>query len=408
MSSIPSERKNDHDDHQCQPLPTPYCALEMDLLVRNQWIHMIVCDSDLETLRQVFHDDDISCHSIDLTVEHRRKCSSESNNENDAKLPGKVNFQDHVDTDVIIVEENGYLEGTSVSGSTSYSVRLILFDLLCLAVTFMIIMAFIAVSALPIWAIETTSTNDWNYREAFFFIVDTLTKIGYGDLVPKSMGGKIYTACCIIVGLPLVSAWVAMVGTRFLSVTSHSFNIMRNYVGHDDNGKEETGSRGDRENRSRGSANEGNDNGALEQGNDNSNNSTGNNEPNNELNTGTLVSQTQSTPPVPPKSRNKCKRRRRHWMRVHYWSKRAISSHKFRLIIQIVIIVSFLLLGAMIFSLIENWTYWNSVYFVLNTVTTYVSLVDFGLIAWLSCDLCCCLLLTNFKVLFCLWDDLTE
>lgn len=295
-----------------------YMSLEIDVLLNNQWIHFVVADEDVLRLKECITDK-LTQESIESTLKHRN-----NNSNQEEKTTKKRYLQDFLDTDVIIVEENGYLEGTAMSGSSKRSLYHIIFDISSILFAFLIICSFLVLSAIPFWAIEK-----WTFERSISFSVDTLTKVGFGDLVPLTVGGKIYNSFCIILGLPLLAAWSAMVGTRYISITSHSFNIFTNFVSLDEERHSNPGIEKRREKRE-------------------------------------YRSQTNML---------------RKWMWKHksirHLLLKVISSHFFRILLQILFIVAFLLLGSMVFSLTENWTYGKSVYFSLCTLTTYVSVISF-------------------------------
>ena len=50
--------------------------------------------------------------------------------------------------------------------------------------------------------------EDWNPLDAFYFSVTTLTKVGLGDLAPKTAPGKLFTVLYIFVGLGIVGGFI--------------------------------------------------------------------------------------------------------------------------------------------------------------------------------------------------------
>ena len=49
-----------------------------------------------------------------------------------------------------------------------------------------------------------TSNEDWSALEALYFIVATMSTVGYGDLTPTSDGCRAFTAAYILVGVLLI------------------------------------------------------------------------------------------------------------------------------------------------------------------------------------------------------------
>jgi uncharacterized protein YneF (UPF0154 family) len=57
--------------------------------------------------------------------------------------------------------------------------------------------------------------EDWRYLDSVYFVVVTVTTVGYGDLVPKTDLGKIITIIFPLIGMVLAFYFVSMIG-RFL------------------------------------------------------------------------------------------------------------------------------------------------------------------------------------------------
>jgi len=108
-------------------------------------------------------------------------------------------------------------------------------DLLKMLLSFGVIVLLILVGAIPIMFIEQdyeiqqymTANNltnlefqldntqynfTWTYGNAVYFTVVTLTSIGYGDLTPKTIGGKLYVVFSGFVGLAFVALWISFIG----------------------------------------------------------------------------------------------------------------------------------------------------------------------------------------------------
>lgn len=48
----------------------------------------------------------------------------------------------------------------------------------------------------------------WNWIDALYFSVITLTTVGYGDFSPQTTGGKIFTIFYIILGIGMILTFV--------------------------------------------------------------------------------------------------------------------------------------------------------------------------------------------------------
>ncbi len=53
----------------------------------------------------------------------------------------------------------------------------------------------------------------WGYLDATYFITMTITTIGYGDLVPKTTEGKVFTIFLAFVGISLAFLLIASIAT---------------------------------------------------------------------------------------------------------------------------------------------------------------------------------------------------
>lgn len=52
------------------------------------------------------------------------------------------------------------------------------------------------------------NTEKWSYLDALYFCIVTLATVGYGDFVPKTTPGKIFTMIFIILGIGAFLAFV--------------------------------------------------------------------------------------------------------------------------------------------------------------------------------------------------------
>lgn len=54
----------------------------------------------------------------------------------------------------------------------------------------------------------------WNYLDAFYFTVITLTTVGYGDFSPQTTLGKIFSMLYILLGLGILGALIAIIADK--------------------------------------------------------------------------------------------------------------------------------------------------------------------------------------------------
>ena len=65
----------------------------------------------------------------------------------------------------------------------------------------------------------------WSWIDAYFFTVVTLSTVGYGNLVPATVAGKIFTTIFIFVGLGIFALAIQQFAT--LAVKKRQKNIDR-------------------------------------------------------------------------------------------------------------------------------------------------------------------------------------
>uniref|UniRef100_A0A5S6Q8G6 Fibronectin type-III domain-containing protein n=1 Tax=Trichuris muris TaxID=70415 RepID=A0A5S6Q8G6_TRIMR len=58
--------------------------------------------------------------------------------------------------------------------------------------------------------------EEWSFAAALFFVLTTLTTIGYGDVVPMTREGRVFCLCYCIIGIPLVLVTTANMA-KFMS-----------------------------------------------------------------------------------------------------------------------------------------------------------------------------------------------
>ena len=73
------------------------------------------------------------------------------------------------------------------------------------------VLALIGVATLTFWFLE-----DWTLLDAAFFSVVTISTVGYGELVPQTVLGKLFAMFYIIVGLGVFVAAATAVAEAIL------------------------------------------------------------------------------------------------------------------------------------------------------------------------------------------------
>ena len=65
--------------------------------------------------------------------------------------------------------------------------------------------------------------KDWTVIDSLYFAVVTFTSVGYGDIVPDTNGGKIFTIFFVLFGAVIVGVTVGILGENLLQ--AHDDNI---------------------------------------------------------------------------------------------------------------------------------------------------------------------------------------
>ena len=109
-----------------------------------------------------------------------------------------------------------------------YSTGLRLFGLTVKACSGQLILSFYCVgicllffSSVIYYSEESVNLGFTSILDAFWYTIVTLTTVGYGDIVPVSLVGKIFGAICSVFGVTIVMAWPA---TIFVSYFQEMYN----------------------------------------------------------------------------------------------------------------------------------------------------------------------------------------
>ena len=56
----------------------------------------------------------------------------------------------------------------------------------------------------------------WRWVDALYFSVVTIATVGYGDLAPKTDGGKLFTVCYIMIGIGLFVSFASALSRQII------------------------------------------------------------------------------------------------------------------------------------------------------------------------------------------------
>ncbi|KAH8247853.1 hypothetical protein KR038_010953 [Drosophila bunnanda] len=69
--------------------------------------------------------------------------------------------------------------------------------------------------------------QQWKFTGAFYYATTVLTTIGYGHSTPSTVGGKLFTMCYAIVGIPLGLVMFQSIGERVNRLSSYVIQAVR-------------------------------------------------------------------------------------------------------------------------------------------------------------------------------------
>lgn len=85
------------------------------------------------------------------------------------------------------------------------------------------ILVFIIISTVTLFMIEPTSFG--SLFDTFWYVIVTLTSVGYGDVVPETQNGKILAFVIIIVGIIFFSVFTAAVASIYIKKVNESNEV---------------------------------------------------------------------------------------------------------------------------------------------------------------------------------------
>ena len=59
--------------------------------------------------------------------------------------------------------------------------------------------------------------------DCMWWAISTMTTVGYGDIVPKTVGGKIFTSIISFIGIGVVSIPTALLASSLTNLKTHIF-----------------------------------------------------------------------------------------------------------------------------------------------------------------------------------------
>ncbi len=79
----------------------------------------------------------------------------------------------------------------------------------------MLIPIIILVAIIFLGAYAYQQVENWRYLDSVYFMVVTVTTIGYGDIVPKTDIGKIFTMIFPFIGIAMAFYFLSLIGKFF-------------------------------------------------------------------------------------------------------------------------------------------------------------------------------------------------
>ncbi|MBU1180022.1 potassium channel family protein [Patescibacteria group bacterium] len=70
------------------------------------------------------------------------------------------------------------------------------------------VVLFFTVLVIALGVIFYNKVENMGISDAFYFVVMTITTVGYGDIIPKTFWGKLFTSFYSIVGIGLMFAFI--------------------------------------------------------------------------------------------------------------------------------------------------------------------------------------------------------
>ncbi|KAF0296150.1 Two pore potassium channel protein sup-9 [Amphibalanus amphitrite] len=73
--------------------------------------------------------------------------------------------------------------------------------------------------------------SQWRFSGAFYYAITVLTTIGYGHSTPRTVGGKVFTMCYALAGIPLGLVMFQSIGDRVNRASSIVIRAVKRFLG---------------------------------------------------------------------------------------------------------------------------------------------------------------------------------
>ncbi len=93
-------------------------------------------------------------------------------------------------------------------------------------------LTYVVLLMLGIGTVAFHELEDWGWLDSFYFVVMTLTTIGYGDFAPHSNLGKIFVIFYVVLGIGIFASYITLFAQHALAENAEharvlSFNKMK-------------------------------------------------------------------------------------------------------------------------------------------------------------------------------------